>query len=85
MSDESRRLLEEKAERTNGNATPRLAWRLNEVAAATGFSMQFLRKLDRDGSLPTRRQGSAVYILDADLHRWLEGGGEGRRKAAGAR
>lgn len=65
--------------------TERLAWRLNEVSIATGFSLQFLRKLDREGQLPTRRRGSAVYILDSDLRRWLESGSEEEKRKAAAR
>jgi hypothetical protein len=52
----------------------RLAWRLDEIAKATGLSVAFLRKQDRESKLPTKRVGGAVLVLDSDLRRWLEQG-----------
>ena len=53
--------------------TPRLAWRLAELAQATGLSLPFLRKEARAGNLPVVRRGTAVIVLDEDVRRYLRG------------
>lgn len=60
------------------NATvtqPRLSWRLNQLAEATGLSVPFLRNEVRAGNLKTRKLGSAVIVLDEDARRYLAGEG----------
>lgn len=58
---------------TKANAIVKLAWRLDEAAAATGLSIQFLRKEVRANKLKTQRLGRCVVILDKELKRYLEG------------
>jgi hypothetical protein len=54
----------------------RCAWRLNELAAAYGLSVAFLRKEIRSGRLPAKKAGAAVLVLDEDFKHYLERGGE---------
>jgi hypothetical protein len=44
-----------------------------ELAAASGLSVQFLRKEIREGKLPRRKIGGAVIILDEDARAYLAG------------
>jgi hypothetical protein len=54
----------------------RLAWRVAELAAASGLSIQFLRKEIREGKLPKRKLGGAVIVLDSDARAYLAGSTE---------
>ena len=59
------------------NATiQRVAWSLAEISEATGLSLGFLRNDVRRGSLPTRKFGRRVLVLDQDLKAYLEKGSE---------
>lgn len=51
----------------------RLAWRVEEVAKATGLSVPFLRKEIRDGKLNAKKMGRCVVILDQELRIYLMG------------
>ncbi|MBK9313101.1 MAG: hypothetical protein IPM55_02460 [Acidobacteria bacterium] len=51
----------------------RLAWRLSELAAASGLSIHTLRKAAYAGRLRTRKVGGAVIVLDQDAQAYLEG------------
>jgi hypothetical protein len=51
----------------------RLAWRLSQLAEATGLSLPFLRVQARIGKLRTRKIGSAVIVLDEDARAFLAG------------
>jgi hypothetical protein len=53
----------------------RLAWRLNELAKASGLSVPFLRKEAYCGRLKTRKVGNAVIVLDEDARSFLKGEG----------
>ena len=55
------------------NKQERLAYRLGELAQASGFSIQFLRAEARAGNLPTRKIGGAVIVLADDVRRYLAG------------
>ncbi len=61
--------------------TPRLSWRLAELAAASGLSIPFLRKMIAEGRLKIRRVGSAVIILDEDARAFLAGKNEAQFQA----
>ena len=56
----------------NQSVTTKMAWRLKELANASGLSVSFLRKEIREGRLPMRRAGKAVLVLDSDFKRYLE-------------
>ena len=51
----------------------RLAWRLSELAQASGLSVPFLRKEAREGNLKTRKIGGAVIVLAEDARAYLAG------------
>lgn len=51
----------------------KLSWRLAELPAATGLSLPFWRKQVRLKNIQTRKLGSAIVILDADLKEFLKG------------
>lgn len=51
----------------------RLAWRLAELAAASGLSIHTLRKAAYAGRLRTRKIGGAVIVLDQDAQAYLAG------------
>lgn len=51
----------------------RLAWRLAELAAASGLSIHTLRKAAYSGRLKTRKVGGAVIVLDQDAQAYLTG------------
>lgn len=55
----------------NEPMTPRLSWRLAELAKATGLSLPFLRKAAASGKLRTKKIGSAVIVLDQDARDFL--------------
>ena len=49
----------------------RLAWSLKELSAALGLSVGFLRKQVNAGSLPVKRVGRRVLVLDKQLKDYL--------------
>lgn len=51
---------------------PKLAWPLDEAAAATGLSKGFFRKIIANGELRATRAGRRVLIRDSDLRAWLD-------------
>jgi hypothetical protein len=51
----------------------KLAWRLKEIADATGFSVPFLRKKEREGELKTKSVGRCKIVLNEDLLQFLNG------------
>lgn len=55
------------------NTIPKLSWRLQEIASATGLSVEFLRKKEREGVLKTKHVGRCVVVMDFDLKLFLEG------------
>ena len=64
----------------NQNVTPRVAWRLSELASSSGLSLSFIRKEIRNGRLAVRRAGAAVLVLDAEFRRYLEGPTDGEAR-----
>lgn len=55
------------------NKTERLSWRVEEVARATGLSIQFIWKQIRLNKLKVRKLGRCVLVLDEDLKMYLRG------------
>ena len=51
---------------------PKLAWPIDEAAAATGLSKGFFRKIIASGELKVTRAGRRVLIRDSDLRAWLD-------------
>lgn len=51
----------------------RVAYRAKEVAAATGLSLETVRKAIRKGDLKTTHVGRAVLISPQSLSEWLRG------------
>lgn len=51
----------------------RFSYGLSEVAAMTGLSTAFVRKLAYAGTLKTRKFGARRMVLDADLREFLKG------------
>lgn len=45
-------------------------WRTVEVARRTGYSVQQLRNLERDGALPAVHRTAAGYRIYGDIHLW---------------
>ena len=62
------------------NVTQRLAWRLKELAPASGLSVSFLRKEIRAGRLAAKRAGAAILVLDSDFRRYLDNSEEQKDK-----
>lgn len=54
--------------------THRIAWSLAEISDATGLSLGFLRNDVRRGTLPIRKFGRRVLVLDEDLKTYLSKG-----------
>jgi excisionase family DNA binding protein len=54
--------------------TQRIAWSLGEISDATGLSLGFLRNDVRRGTLPTKKFGRRVLVLDEDLKNYLSKG-----------
>lgn len=54
--------------------TQRVAWSLTEVSAATGLSLGFLRNEVRRGTLPIKKFGRRVLVLEEDLRNYLAEG-----------
>lgn len=52
----------------------RLAYRLRELARATGLSVPFLRNEARAGRLRVRKIGGAVIVKAQDAEEFLNGG-----------
>lgn len=52
----------------------RIAWSLREISDATGLSLGFLRNDVRRGTLPIRKFGRRVLVLDDDLKTYLSKG-----------
>jgi excisionase family DNA binding protein len=52
----------------------RIAWSLGEISDATGLSLGFLRNDVRRGTLPIRKFGRRVLVLDEDLKAYLSKG-----------
>lgn len=52
----------------------RIAWSLAEISASTGLSLAYLRNEARRGSLPIKRFGRRVLVLNTDLKNYLESG-----------
>lgn len=51
----------------------RLAYSVEEVAAALGLAVVTVRKRIKHGDLPARKDGSRIFILADDLHNYLNG------------
>ncbi len=51
----------------------RFSYGLDEIAALTGLSLGFVRKLAYAGTLKTRKFGARRMVLIADLEEFLEG------------
>ena len=66
------RIMDQTVTRT----TPRLSWRLAELADASGLSIKFLRVQAKIGNLKTRKVGTAVIVLDEDAKAFLRGQSE---------
>lgn len=49
----------------------KLSYRVSELAEATGFSIEFVRKQIREKKLSARKVGDAVIVLKEDVDRWL--------------
>lgn len=58
---------------TNG-AIQRAAWSLSEISASTGLSIGFLRNEVRRGTLPIKKFGRRVLVLEEDLRSYLTEG-----------
>lgn len=54
--------------------TRRMAWSLAEISASTGLSMGFLRNEVRRGTLPIKKFGRRVLVLEEDLKNYLTEG-----------
>ena len=66
-------------------ANTKIAWRLHEIADATGVTTAFLRKQKSLGRLKTRKIDGVVLVLSEDLQNWLQGFEDGEKKKAAAR
>jgi excisionase family DNA binding protein len=53
------------------SVTPRLGWSPKEAAARIGCSCGLVRKLIREGKLPSRNINRRVVILETDLRALL--------------
>ncbi len=51
----------------------RFSYGLDEIAALTGLSTAFVRKLARAGTLKTKKFGARRLVLDEDLKEFLKG------------
>ncbi|MDQ3820381.1 MAG: helix-turn-helix domain-containing protein [Acidobacteriota bacterium] len=60
--------------------SPKVAWSVLEVSQATGLSAPFLRREIKRGTLPTKRFGRRILILDSDLKTYLNKGSEGNKQ-----
>jgi hypothetical protein len=49
-----------------------LVWRPQDVAHAMGASVAAVRRMMRDGLIPTRRLGRRVIVLPDELRAWLK-------------
>jgi len=49
----------------------RMAWGLKELSESLGLSVGFLRKEVKAGSLPAKRLGRRVVVLQQDLNSYL--------------
>jgi hypothetical protein len=49
----------------------RMAWGLKELSESLGLSVGFLRKQVKAGSLPAKRLGRRVVVLDHHLRSYL--------------
>ncbi len=54
----------------------RIAWGLSEIAESTGLSLGFLRNEVRRKSLPIKRFGRRILVLEEDLKRYLASGSQ---------
>lgn len=52
----------------------RIAWSLTDISDSTGLSLGFLRNEVRRGSLPVKKFGRRVLVLDEDLKNYLAAG-----------
>jgi excisionase family DNA binding protein len=60
---------------------PRLAYSLDEIAQATGLSVNFLRYEVRRGNLAIRKFGRRILVRDEDLRRYIDSGSFGKATA----
>jgi hypothetical protein len=63
----------------------RMAWSLSDISASTGLSLGFLRNEVRRGTLPVKKFGRRVLVLEEDLKHYLTEGSpnkEDQRDAA---
>ena len=51
--------------------TPRLAWRVNQLAEAVGLSERQIYRLQDEGKLKSVKVGRARLITDESVRRWL--------------
>lgn len=52
----------------------RIAWSLAEISTSTGLSLGFLRNEVRRGTLPIKKFGRRVLVLEEDLRKYLAQG-----------
>lgn len=52
----------------------RIAWSLAEISNSTGLSLGFLRNEVRRGTLPIKKFGRRVLVLEEDLRKYLAQG-----------
>lgn len=61
--------------------TQRIAWSLTEISASTGLSLGFLRNEVRRGTLPIKKFGRRVLVLEEDLRTYLTEGSPNKEDA----
>lgn len=68
---------------TKGKAE-RIAWSLSDISDSTGLSLGFLRNEVRRGTLPIKKFGRRVLVLEKDLRNYLEGGSQNKESTTNA-
>lgn len=51
----------------------RISYTVQEAAAATGLSVDTIRRAFRTGEFPVHHRGTRVLILRSDLEQWIAG------------
>jgi hypothetical protein len=62
----------------------RIAWSLSDISDSTGLSLGFLRNEVRRGTLPIKKFGRRVLVLEKDLRNYLEGGSQSKESTTNA-
>ncbi len=61
------------AELSTSDSLPQLAMSVEDIAARSTLGRSFIYAQIRNGSLPARRAGARLVVLQRDAEAWLEG------------